>query len=88
MKKILVFLVLVFCCTVGMSETSQQYNIDPNGLTPSLVKLAIPKSEKDGIEIFNISMRNTFSGIMNSELTNNIIKHWTSQIKHKRTKNI
>lgn len=73
MKKILLFLALFFCCTAGMSGTTQQYRLDLNGLTPSLVKLATPESERSGIEIFNVSMRNTFSEIMNSELTNNII---------------
>lgn len=73
MKKVLLFLVLIFCCTAGISETTQQYSLDPNGLTPSLVKLATPKSERSSIEIFNVSMRNTLSEIMNSELTNNIV---------------
>ena len=46
MKKILLFFALIFCCTVGVSATTQQYHLDPNGLTPSLAKLATPKSER------------------------------------------
>lgn len=83
MKKILLFLALIFCCTVGVSATNQQYHLDPNGLTPSLAKLATPKSERSGIEIFNVSMRNNFSEILNSELTNNIISGNTMVISGK-----
>lgn len=84
MKKVLLFLVLIFCCTAGISETTQQYSLDPNGLTPSLVKLATPKSERSSIEIFNVSMRNNFSEILNSELTNNIISGNTMVISGKK----
>ena len=84
MKKILLFFALIFCCTVGVSATTQQYHLDPNGLTPSLAKFATPKSERSSIEIFNISMRNALSEILNSELTNNIISGNTMVISGKK----